>query len=79
MYGLRFIVSALTPALVISEEQRLELVLQSSFIITSVISYFVCRWTGYGINTFLLFITAFYSAIYALLYIVIFKLSKKRQ
>lgn len=79
MYGLRFIVSALTPALVISEEQRLELVLQSLFIITSVISYFVCRWTGYGINTFLLFITAFYSAIYALLYIVIFKLSKKRQ
>lgn len=79
MYGLRFIVSALTPALVISGEQRLELVLQSLFIITSIISYVVCSWTGYGINIFLLFISVFYSIIYIMLYMVIFKLSKKRQ
>lgn len=78
MYGFRFIVSALTPALVISGEQRLELILQSLFIVTSVISYFVCRWMGYGINTFLMFIAVFYSIIYILLYIVILKLSKKR-
>ena len=78
MYGFRFVVSALTPALVISGEQRLELILQSLFVLTSLCSYFICGTFGFGIETFLTCIAIFYSIIYILLYIAIYKLSKRQ-
>lgn len=77
VYGLRLIVSALTPALIISGEQRLELILQSLFIVSSVCSYYVTKLFGFDINTFLILITITYSMIYILFYLIINKLSKK--
>lgn len=78
MYGVRFIVSALTPALVISGEQKLEVLIQSLFIICSIFSYFICKYMLLGIGTFLSIISLSYSIIYIFLYITIYKLSKKR-
>lgn len=77
MYGIRFIVSALTPALVISGEQKLEVLIQSLFIISSIFSYIICKYMLLGIGTFFSIVSLSYSMIYILLYITIYKLSKK--
>lgn len=77
MYGVRFIVSALTPALVISGEQKLEVLIQSLFIISSIFSYFICKYMLLDIGTFLSIISFTYSVVYILFYITIYKLSKK--
>lgn len=78
MYGIRFIVSALTPALIISGKQKLELMIQSLFIISSVISFLVSKLLGFNIYVFLTLITITYSVIYTLFYVVIYKLSKQK-
>lgn len=77
MYGFRFIVSALTPALIISNKQGLELIVQSLFIVCSVGSYLATMIYDLDIYFFLTLITITYSIIYILLYIIIYKLSKK--
>ena len=77
MYGLRFIVSALTPALIVSGEQKLEVIIQSLFIAGSLFCYLLTRMFGFNINEFLTFISITFSIIYILFYFIIYKLSKK--
>jgi O-antigen/teichoic acid export membrane protein len=79
MYGIRMIVSALTPALIISEKQRLELLIQSLFLISSIGSYVICKFRGFDINSFLILITITYSIIYIFFYAAIYRLSKQMQ
>jgi O-antigen/teichoic acid export membrane protein len=76
MYGIRFVVSALTPALVISNKQNIDLFLSLGFIFWSLLSYFICKASNQTISTFLVFISITYSINYLLFYTVIFKLSK---
>jgi len=78
MYGFRFIVSALTPALVISGKQKLELLIQNLFIVCSVCSFFVCKIFDLDIYGFLTLISISYSVVYILFYIIIYKLSIKK-
>lgn len=77
MYGFRFIVSALTPALVVSGKQKLELMIQTLFIVSSLISYFICKLLSLNIEMYLVMISVSYSLIYLYLYGVIYMLSKK--
>lgn len=77
MYGFRFIVSALTPALIISGEQRLELIIQSAFMLSSILCYLISKSLELDMNVFLTLITITYSVIYIVLYAFIHKLSKK--
>ncbi|NOU64526.1 oligosaccharide flippase family protein [Paenibacillus sp. LMG 31461] len=76
MYGLRFIVSALAPALIISGKQKAEFYISNLFIVASVVSYMICKLMGCDIYTFLTIITATYSLIYIIFYLYIYKLSK---
>ncbi|CAH0346465.1 hypothetical protein BCI9360_02802 [Bacillus sp. CECT 9360] len=75
MYGVRFIVSALTPALIISGKQKAEFYMSSLFIVGSVVSYIICKIMGLDIYTFLSCISITYSIIYTIFYLYIFKLS----
>lgn len=77
MYGIRFIVTALAPALTVSGEQRLELLMQSLFIISSIGVYVAGKFLGFNINVFFRLITIMYSVIYVFFYITIYKLSKQ--
>lgn len=76
MYGLRFIVSPLASSLVISGKQKLELLMQSLFVISSVVAYLVSRNMMLGIDFFLIIISVTYSLIYLFFYFIIYKLSK---
>lgn len=78
MYGIRLIVSALTPALIVSGEQKLELIMQSVFLMSSVGTYFISKTCEIDINSFLTLITITYSIIYLIFYIIIYRLSKKK-
>lgn len=77
MYGIRFIVTALAPALTVSGEQRLELLMQSLFIISSIGVYVACKFLGFDIDVFLIIISITYSAIYIFFYVTIYKLSNQ--
>lgn len=77
MYGLRFVVTSLSPALIVSGRQKLELLIQSLFIVSSISSYCVCKLFGFDINILLTIITISYSIIYILFYIIIYRLSKR--
>lgn len=76
MYGFRFIVSALTPALIVSNRQGLELLVQCLFILSSVCAFFITKVFNFDIGFFLTLISVMYSVIYAILYFIIYRLSK---
>lgn len=78
MFGIRLIVSSLTPAFLIAKKQRLELWFQSVFLMTSVIVYFICSANDLSITLFLILINIFYSMVYVIIYIVIYNISKKK-
>ncbi|MBD7938621.1 oligosaccharide flippase family protein [Cytobacillus sp. Sa5YUA1] len=75
MYGIRLIVSALTPALIVSGKQRLELIIQSCFLSCSVLAYLICKLFTLDMSAFLSIISISYSLIYIVYLIIIYKLS----
>lgn len=77
MYGIRLVVSALTPALIISNKQRQELLLQLLFIFVGVLSFVFNKGTNADILSFLKVVSIGYSFVYFTFYIYIFKLSKE--
>lgn len=77
MYGIRLVVSALTPALIISNKQRQELILQLLFIFVGVFSFVIIKGTNANIMSFLKTISIGYSFVYLSFYIYIYKLSKE--
>lgn len=76
MFGIRMIVSALTPALIVSGKQKFELIIQFLFILTSLLAFGICKVFIFDIYVFLTIITVVYSIIYIILYFTIYKLSK---
>lgn len=76
MYGIRFIVTALAPALIISGKQKAEFYMSTMFIIASILSYLICDLMHLDVFSFLKLITITYSVIYILFYIYIYHLSK---
>ena len=77
MFGIRFVVTTLTPAMIIVNKQRLELVLQLMFVLSSIVCFILCRLFGYGIETYLRIINLFFSAVYLIYFGIIFSLSRK--
>lgn len=75
MFGIRLIVSALSPTMIICNKQRWELGLQTLFIVSSVTIYFYCNSNG-TMEIFLIGISISYFIIYVIYYITMFKLSK---
>jgi O-antigen/teichoic acid export membrane protein len=78
MYGMRLIVSALSPSLIVSGKQKLEFFMQSLFLFISVSSYIICDRLGLGMEVFLTLISIGYSLIYGVFYITMFRLSKNK-
>lgn len=76
MYAVRFIVTALAPALIISGKQKVEFYMSNMFIIASLLVYFICDILHFDIFIFLMFVTISYSIIYILFFIYIYHLSK---
>lgn len=77
MFGIRFIVSALTPALIVSSKQKIEFVIQCCFLSCSILAFLVCKVFMFSMFIFLLIISISYSIIYLVYYIIIYKLSFK--
>lgn len=76
MFGIRLIVSALTPALVIANKQSVEFKIQILFLICSTCAFLISKFLNLTIQQFLLIITITYSIVYLIMYIIILKLSK---
>ncbi|WP_339808605.1 oligosaccharide flippase family protein [Paenibacillus sp. FSL R7-0337] len=78
MFGIRLIVSALTPAVIIAGKQKIELLIQLLFCITSIIMFFICKIINTEIYIFLKLISISYSFIYVLFYLLIYKISRDK-
>jgi len=76
MFGLKFIVTALSPALVVASKQKIELFLQNIFLIASIVSFIVTKITGNTVEFYMLVISLSFSIGYICYLIAIFKFSK---
>jgi len=77
-YAIRLVVSCLSLSIVVINKQKFELVLQSLFIFSSVVSYLISDLYHLNIKSFFIFITITYSFNYILFYLYILKHSKKQ-
>lgn len=77
MYGLRLIVSALSPSLIVSGKQKLEFSMQSIFLLISISAFLICNGLKWEMESFLTIISFSYSCVYIVFYIIIYKLSGK--
>lgn len=77
MFGLRLIVSSLTPTMIICNKQRAELIIQVLFVVASCLAYAVGKFKN-SIELFLISITVLYTIVYVLYYLYMLKLSYKR-
>ena len=76
MFGIRFLVAALTPAFIITKKQNLEIRKQALFLIFALATYILCKKISLNIYHFLFIISISYSIIYIIMYINIYKLAK---
>ena len=79
MFGIRFITSTLTPAFIIVGKQKIELLLQSLFLFSIVISYLFCLYYDWGIKIFLYILSASFSFSYLVYLIFIFAISPNKK
>lgn len=78
MFGLRLIVSPLTPTLIIAHKQKVELIFQISFMAVSLTAYLIGRLAN-SIDLFLLSVTVLFAIVYILYYLYMLKLSYKKE
>lgn len=76
MFGIRFIVTTLSPSTVVASKQNFELFTQLTFIFVSIISFIITRSFGMQIESFLTMISIAYSIVYLYFLYVIFTYSK---
>lgn len=73
MFGVRLITSALSPALIIAEKQKNELLLQSIFIISCIVSFWITKTEALVITDFLRLISVTYTISYVIYLLYIYK------
>lgn len=78
MFGLRLIVSSLSPTMIICNKQRIDLIIQILFVVASCAAYVLGKLTN-AIEPFLLGITVLYTVVYVLYYLYMLKLSYKKE
>lgn len=76
MFGIRFIVSPLTVGCIISKKQNNELILQSAFMLSGIVSFLVSKFFGLSVGNYLVLISALYSIVYVVYFIYLFHISK---
>ena len=76
MFGLKFIVTSLSPGLIIANKQKVEFVLQGVFVIASITSFILTKALKLSIENYLILIAFTFSIGYFLYLIAIFIYSK---
>lgn len=74
LFGVRLIVGALTPTMTICNKQNFELIIQGLFVVSGFLIYYLSA-NGAAIGAFLIGISALFSAVYLVFYLVMLKLS----
>jgi len=77
MYGIRLVVSALTPILLITKNQKIELYIQCLFLLIALIAYGIVSVFALNVTSYLYIISVSYSIIYIIFYVILFINSKK--
>lgn len=77
MFGIRMIVSTISPGLIIAKKQAAEMKMQIALLMASIFTYAVCKFFKLNIYIFLIIITILYSIIYLIIYVFIYKISRK--
>lgn len=73
MFGIRFIVNTIAFGLQVVRQLRLELVLQSLFVVMSVICFIIAKIYVLSMVDYLMCITILFSCIYVLYYVIVWK------
>lgn len=76
MFGIRFIVTTLTPAMIIAQKQKYELFIQLMFVVFSVICFFACSYLKLPVETYLIIISVLFSIVYLVYLVIIYYYSK---
>ncbi len=77
MFGARFIVTAVSPGLVVANKQGYELFLQAGFILAAFVSFIITKQLDLSIERFLVLISTSFTTIYILYFIVVYRFSKE--
>lgn len=75
MYGVRMVVSALTPSFLICKKQNMEFFFQNSFLVVSILIYVYSKVQSLSIESFLIGISFSYTIIYLSMYVYIYIIS----
>ncbi len=78
MFGIRLVVSPLTPTMIMCNKQRTELLIQILFVVSSCLAFVVGTYMQ-SIKLFLISITVSYAIVYVLYYLYMLKLSFKEE
>lgn len=78
LYASRFVVTPLMHGFIVSSKQGLKLLLQSFFILSAVLIYYIATVKQLPIEVFLRMINFSYTCVYVLLFFVLYSVSKKR-
>lgn len=78
MFGIRFIVTTLSAALIIVNKQMIDLILQILFVLSSVLCFVLCYFYRFSITKYLTIITILFSIVYLVYLGVIYYYSKDR-
>lgn len=79
MFGIRFIVTSLSPGLLVAKKQNYELMLQVLFIISSVTCYILAKIRAFTVVEFLTTINISFSMAFIIYFVVILKCSKNKK
>lgn len=77
MFGIRFIVSAMSSGPIVANKQSLDLFLQSVFLIISFMTFFISKIYSLSMETYLSIISIAFSALYAIYMYYIYKFSRQ--
>jgi O-antigen/teichoic acid export membrane protein len=79
MFGVRFIVTALSPGMVISGKQNIDFFINLTFLIVSLLVFAIVKKYSMDIYNYLYLICIFYSIVYSVFYIILFKNATNKQ
>ena len=78
MFGVRLVVSALSVSLIITEKQKYDMIFQSLFLISTIITYVISLLLKLGIKDFIVMISILFSATYLIYGFVGYYYSRKK-
>jgi len=79
MFGVRLITSAMSPSFVIVQKQKVELVIQSFFLISNLLSYFISKLLMLDIYGYLKILSILFTLSYTTYLLMIFIYSRKKK